>query len=179
MLLQWHLHSNKWNQILCNVTWSNFSSFIKPLPVCPCCTTGGRDICSTSVFLCLSCSFSILMSSLFMRQKLCVAFLSVKLICHNKRSVSLSVYPTEGSGKTCTKIKKQLTLLMDIWSASRKRPSTGYNPTKKGTCLLSSVVLRKVYQTFRFRWKLYASYVLVIMWNYGLKIPFSLTTGQI
>jgi len=55
--------------------------------------------------------------------------------------VSLSVYPTEGSGKTCTKIKETAHTLGGYIGCKPTMATQGNIPTKEGTCSQSPVVL--------------------------------------
>ncbi|MBP3573753.1 MAG: hypothetical protein J6J71_04005 [Prevotella sp.] len=62
--------------------------------------------------------------------------------------VSLSVYPTEGSGKTCTKIKETAHTLGGYIGCEPMTTRHGIFQPRKGTCRQSSVVRFKFTRLF-------------------------------
>ena len=62
--------------------------------------------------------------------------------------VSLSVYPTEGSGKTCTKIKETAHTLGGYIGCEPMMATQRILPTKEGTYSQSSVVRLKFTRLF-------------------------------
>jgi len=64
--------------------------------------------------------------------------------------VSLSVYPTEGSGKTCTKIKETAHTLGGYIGCEPRMAAQGiFQPRRER--VINHLLYVEVYQTFRYR----------------------------